>query len=560
MTAAPLAPPEARPDRRRQIANALVRHGLGYAVGVVGLERFVPFHRGLLGHPRRAEAYTRPEHLRMVLEDLGAAAVKLGQIVSTRADLIPPDHARELAKLQDQVPPEPFEAIRAVIEGELGRPLEDLFASFDPVPIAAASIGQAHTARRHDGTEVVVKVRRPGVVEQVEQDLEILQGLAAAASRRWERAKELDVVGLAEEFGRTLRAELDYVREARNAERFAGSFADDPAVHLPAVFWDTTSSRVLTLERIRGIKVDDVAALSAAGIDRPALAERAARVVLKMVFEDRFFHADPHPGNFFIEPDGRIGLVDFGMVGSLDDRTADLLAGILVAIARSDVDAIVDGFLALGVARGRIDRGRLREDVEHVLGPYYARPLGEIRVGPLLREVLDVVRRHRLRLPRDLALLLKTVMMNEALGATIDPGFRLAAVVEPYARDVMLRQLSPRAWAKRLGRAGLDAAMIGPELPRRLDRLLTDLERGSVEIGMRPVAFERVLHRIERLGDRIVLGIVAAAVLSGLAMLVSSYRPSGAEAWTALALAAGIFVSGALAGYVARGAGRGDRE
>ena len=537
MTAVAGAPPVEQHARRRQITEVLLRHGLGYVVGIVGLERFVPFHRGLLGHPRRTEPYTRPEHLRMALEDLGATAVKLGQIASTRTDLLPPDHARELAKLQDQVPPEPFEAIRGVIETELGQRLEELFASFDPVPIAAGSIGQAHSARLRDGTDAVVKVRRPGVVEQVEQDLQILQTLAAATSRRWERASELDLVGLADEFGRAIRAELDYVREARNAERFARNYADDPAVHVPAVFWDTTSSRVLTLERIGGIKIDDVAALDAAAIDRPALAERAARVVLKMVFADRFFHADPHPGNFFVEPGGRIGLIDMGMVGSLDDRTAEQLGAMLIAISRSDADLIVDGFLELGVARRRVDRERLREDVEHILGPYYGRPLGEITIGPLLREVFDIVRRHHLRLPRDLALLLKTLIMNEALGATIDPGFRLAAVLEPYARELTQGQLSPRAWATRMGRAGLDAALLGPDLPRRLHRLLTDLERGGVEIGMRPVGFEDLVRRIERLGDRIVLGVIAAALLSGLAMLVSAYRPSGAAAWTAVALA-----------------------
>ena len=560
MTAAAAAPPVDRRDRRRQIAGVLLRHGLGYVVGVVGLERFVPFHRGLLGHPRRAEAYTRPEHLRMALEDLGAAAVKIGQIASTRTDLIPPDHARELAKLQDQVPPEPSEAIRAVIETELGRPLGDLFASFDPAPIAAASIGQAHAALLADGTEVVVKVRRPGVVQQVEQDLGILQALSAAASHRWDRAREVDVVGLADEFARTLRAELDYVREARSAERFARGFADDPAVHIPAVFWDTTSPRVLTLERIRGIRIDDVGGLDAAGIDRPALAERAARVVLRMIFEDRFFHADPHPGNFFVEPDGRIGLIDFGMVGSLDDRTVEQLGGMLVAIARSDPDAMVDGLLALGIARGHVDRARLHEDVEHVLGPSYARPLGEIAIAVLLRELLDIVRRHRLRLPRDLALLMKTLMMNEALGAALDPGFRLAAVIEPYAHQVMRRQLSPRMWTRRVGRAGLDVALLAPDVPRRLYRLLADLERGSVEIGMRPVGFDELVRRIERLGDRIVLGIIAAAVLSGLGMLMSAYRLTGFEAWTALALTALVFAVGVLAGYVARGVGRRDPD
>ncbi|MEW6638548.1 MAG: AarF/UbiB family protein, partial [Actinomycetota bacterium] len=239
---------------------------MGYMVGVFGLERFVPFHRGILGHPRREEPYTRPEHLRMALEELGATFVKLGQILSTRPDLMPPDYQEELARLQDAAPPIPSEAVEEAVRAELGQPVEEAFATFEREPLAAASIGQAHAATLRDGTEVVVKVRRPGVVEQIEEDLRILQSLAVRASRRWEVAEQYDVVALAQEFAQTLRAELDYVREGRNAERFAENFADDPGVHVPKVFWETSTSRVLTLERLRGIKVNDVEALDAAGI------------------------------------------------------------------------------------------------------------------------------------------------------------------------------------------------------------------------------------------------------------------------------------------------------
>jgi ubiquinone biosynthesis protein len=232
--------------------------------------------------------------------------------------LIPREYQVELAKLQGQAPPVPAHEIEAVLQAEFGRPVADVFASFDTEPLAAASIGQVHAASLADGTEVVVKVRRPGVVEQVEAHLEILQNLAAAASRRSELADQYDLVGLAQEFGQSLRAELDYLREGRNAERFAENFAVSTDVHIPRVFWDTTTSRVLTLERVRGIKISDGAALAAAEIDRVKLAKRAANVLVKMVFDDGFFHADPHPGNFFVESDGRLGLIDFGLVGRLE--------------------------------------------------------------------------------------------------------------------------------------------------------------------------------------------------------------------------------------------------
>lgn len=533
--------------RYRQVAGILARHGFGYLVGLAGLAQFVPFHRGLLGHPRRPAPYTQPEHVRMALEELGAASIKLGQILSTRADLLPPDYQAELAKLQDAAPPVPGDLVRERVEAELGRPVEELFAAFDPEPLAAASIGQAHAATLPDGTHVVVKVRRPGVVEQMEEDLEILEDLAVRLSRRWDLADQYDLVGLAREFSQALRAELDYIREGRSAERFRASFAGDPTVHIPRVYWETTTSRVLTLERIQGIKIDDLAALDAAVIDRRALAERSARIILKMVFEDGFFHADPHPGNFFIEPEGRIGLIDFGMVGTVDERTREQLFRLLLAVTSQDADRLADALLDLGVVHGRVVRDHLRRDLEHLVSRYYGRPLGEIEIGPLLEETLAIVRQHHLRLPPSLALLLKAMVMNEGLGARLDPSFRLTTVLPRYVRRLMRQQYSPSLWARRLNEAGMDAAMLGVELPHQLRRILGELERGELEVGMRPAGLGSLGRRFERLANRIVLGIIAAALINGLAVLMSVYHPAGWQQWTGPVFAA-IFVVAAVLG------------
>ncbi len=312
-------------DRYRVIAETLARHGLGVLLGASGIERFIPFHRSLARYAHRSEKYSTAQHVRLALEELGPTFVKLGQVLSTRSDLLPPAYLNELAKLQDSLSPVPPGVITDVLESELGGTVDDIFDSFDLTPLASASIGQAHAATLADGTEVVVKVRRPGAVEQVEVDLEILQNLAAQADRRWEDAAGYDLPGLAEEFARTLRAELDYLAEGRNAERFAENFADHPGVHIPAIHWETTTSRVLTVERLRGLKVSDLDALDRADVDRPALAARAAEVVAQMSFDDGFFHADPHPGNLFIEADGRIGLIDFGMVGVVDTELRERL-------------------------------------------------------------------------------------------------------------------------------------------------------------------------------------------------------------------------------------------
>jgi ubiquinone biosynthesis protein len=536
-------------ERSRQIANILVRHGLGYLVGVFGLERFVPFQRGLLKHPRRAEPYTQPEHVRMALEELGATFIKLGQILSTRTDLLPPEYLAEFAKLQDAAPTIPIERVQETLLAELGKPIEEVFVTFDPLPLAAASIGQAHAATMPDGTEVVVKVRRPGVVEQVEEDLEILQNLAATASRRWEFASQYDLVGLIQEFAETLHAELDYLREGHNAGRFAANFAGDATVHIPQVFWETTTSRVLTLERIRGIKINDLAALDTSGIDRTVVAEQAARIILKMVFEDRFFHADPHPGNFFIEPGGRIGLIDFGMVGMVDERTQEHLVRVILALTSQDADRLADAFLDLGVTSQQVDRSLLGHDLEHLVSRYYGQPLGEIALGPLLEEMLTIVRRHRLRLPPNLALLVKTIVMNEGLGMQLDPTFRLTSVLVPYAQRLMLRQYSPLFWTKQLGRAGWDALWLVTELPQQLRRILGELERGSLTMNMRPMDVESVIRRFERIGNRIIIGAVLAAFIIGLAMLMASYHPSGWNQWIFFII--GFVSAGVLGVYLA---------
>jgi ubiquinone biosynthesis protein len=537
-------------DRYREIAETLSRHGMGYLVGILGLDRLMPFHHGLLGHERRAEPYTRPEHLRLALEQLGATFVKLGQILSTRPDLLGPEYQAELVKLQDAAPPVPGDEIVDAVASELGRPVDELFATFELEPLAAASIGQAHAATLHDGREVVVKVRRPGIVEQVEEDTEILQNLAVRASHRWEAAAGYDIVGLADEFAQTLRAELDYLREARNGERFAANFAHDPEIHIPHIFWDTTTSRVLTLERIRGINVSDIEALDAAGIDRRALAERATRVVAQMVFEDGFFHADPHPGNFFIEAGGRIGIIDFGMVGEVDDGLREGLGALLLGLTRQDPGRMTDAVLKLTAGDGSIDRQRVQEDLARLMARYQGRAIGDLPIGALIEEVLGILRRHRLQVPRELALLLKAIVMNEGIGAGLDPGFALGRVLAPYAQRFMARELSPAAVARRLGHAALEAAEVGIELPEQLRSLLAAIDSRGLEVHLRADDLELLVARARRLDNRLVAATVAAALIEGLADLLIA-DPGLRRSWRRPAFALGVAATGSLGAYLA---------
>ncbi|HQR32555.1 MAG TPA: AarF/UbiB family protein [Blastocatellia bacterium] len=538
-------------SRYRQIAETLAKHGFGFLLSLLGLDRFLPIHRESFGETSNNQSLTPPQHIRLAMEELGPAFIKLGQLLSTRPDLLPPEYLLELAKLQDDAPPFDTDLAIEVIESELNQSVKEVFANFDRQPLAAASIGQVHAARLLDGSDVIVKVRRPNVVEQIEEDLEILHNLAAAANRRWEFAKRYDLLGLMQEFALTLRAELDYIREGQNADRFAANFAADKTVHIPRVYWETTTSRILTQERIVGVKVSELHALNEFGVANNELAQRGTQAILKMVFEDGFFHADLHPGNFFVEPNGRFGLVDFGMVGVVDEQTQDYLANLILGLSRQDYDRLTDAVLELEVVKHRVDRNELRRDLEHLIKPYFGLTLGQVKLAPLFNETFSVIRRHKLHIPPHLALLIKTIIIAEGIGTRLDPDFHLTEVIAPYADQMMIRLFSPRRLAKKLGQASLDVARLGVEIPQQLRHILNEIDRGGFEVGMKPGTFEPLIDRLERLTNRIVLGVIASAFIVGLAILLSVFRPSGWEHWAGRMFAIGFFFAVLLGAYLA---------
>ena len=515
--------------RSREIASALSRHGLGWLLVRIGLGDLVPFERGWLGHPAREAPYTEAEHLRLAFGKLGATFIKLGQALSTRPDLAPPEYVEQLARLQDAAPPVPFEHICRIVCDELGQPPESMFAEFDPQPLASASIGQVHAARLKTGQAMIVKVQRPGVAEQVERDLEILAGMAEWAEAHTAFGRDYNLPGLVDEFAYSLRNELDYRREGQNGDCFRRHFAGDAGAYIPQVYWEHSTSRVITIERVEGIKLAELSALDGIGIDRRALAKNAVRLMLREVFEFGFFHADPHPGNFFVRSDGSIALIDFGMVGRLDGRLQDTLLRIGLAVARQDAERLTDEFFALGVAGDRVKRAVLQRDLDHFLSRYAGRSLKDLAAAQTMNDVMAIAFRHRLQLPGELVMLLRVVGMSEGLGARLDPDFRLFEFAAPYLQQFWMQHNSPRALAGRLAQASLDAAELGLDLPRRTARLLSQLERGELELNVNHEGLREFTRQLQRMANRLSLTILLAATIIGLGLVMLVCHPAGWE-------------------------------
>ncbi len=508
--------------RYRQIVQVLVRHGLGAVVDQLGLTSLLAWPARLQRREPPPAPQTLAEHVRAAIEELGPTFIKLGQVLSTRPDLVPPDLLHELNKLQDEVPPAPWDQIRQVLEETYGRPLERVFAEFDPTPIGSASLAQVYAAKLHDGTDVVVKVQRPGILRTISIDLEILRDLARLAQERTTLGEIHNLEEIAEEFAFTLRGELDYVREGRNAERLRQNMASLDVVYIPRVFWEYTSERVLVLERISGVKIDDVDGLRAAGLDPHQVILNAAEMIVQQALVDGFFHADPHPGNFFVLEGNVLGVMDFGIVGYLSERVREDLIRLFIVSVLMDSEGIVEQLLRMSVVHHAVDRARLRRDIERILVRYYGLPLKFIRARDVINDILPIVYRHHIGLPTDLWLLGKTLTMWEGLAYTLYPDFDFFAVADPYVRRFLREARAPRALAHRASTVLNQWASLIVETPRHLRPLLMQLEQGQWEIRSRQEVDPRYLAHLDRMVNRITITLLLAALIVGFGLVIPS--------------------------------------
>jgi ubiquinone biosynthesis protein len=515
-------------DRYRQIVMVLAKYRLEEVLSYVGLKRFLFLRWLLRGNPFRKMRYSKPERMRMAIEELGTFFVKMGQILSTRADLLPPAYTKELSKLQSSLKPLPAEAMKKVISRELGHPIEEIFSSFEPTPVGVASIGQVYGCKLIDGTEVVVKVQKPGVPELVKEDMYILGRAAVSATKHWKGAQQYDLVGIVEEISDTIKTETDYIREGHNAEYFIHFFKGNHSIHIPQVFWEYTTERVITMERIHGIGVLDVEALDKAGFDRKELAIRAVDMWLKMVFEGEAFHADPHPGNLFVEADGRLGLVDFGMVVMVDDEVRWYLANALKSILDRDADLLIDALINLGAVSLREEGSRalLRKDMKYVMNHYpniHLQKRAE-SVSSNLGQLFSLLRRQHIQLPSNTFLLLKTIIMAQSLGRGLDPEFDIIPMLETSVKNIYKKKYSIKTALRRLPSAAAELASLVGGLPQRLDRVFKTLERGEIQVRADVSGVEKHIHHLEQIVNRTVIGILGAAIILGLALFFVALR------------------------------------
>jgi ubiquinone biosynthesis protein len=508
--------------RLQEIVAVLVRHGLGDAVRRMGwadtLEK-----AGRLVHWHGAADLARlppPLQVRRALEELGPTFVKLGQILAGRADLFGPEWIAEFEKLHSRVPAVPFEVLHGQLVEDLGGEPSEVFAWFDEKPLAAASIAQVHRARLHDGSEVVVKIRRPGIRAVIEADLRLLERLAGMAAHRWPELRPYGPVALVQEFGRSLRRELDLANECRQAERIAANFADRPEIVIPQVYWDWTHERVNVQAFVDGLPGDALDRAEREGLDRKLLARRGAKAVLKMVVEDGLFHADPHPGNVFYLPGNRIAFIDFGMVGRLSGQRRDELLKLMLGLVQRDAASVADVLLewADGSAAQEM---QLNGDIEAFVDAYHGVPLAQLSLAAMLADVTDILRRHRLSLPSDLALLIKAFISTEGMGRGLDPQFHMAAEALPLLRRALRARYHPRALVLRGWRSLSRMADLLSSVPDDLARLLRSVRHGGVQVHVEVLHLDRVGDQLDRAASRLTLGMVVAALIIGSSIVMT---------------------------------------
>lgn len=514
-------------NRFRQIVAVLIKHGFGQLVDQI-VSADTPL-ANLISKLRKEESaalvpdMTLARRALLVLQELGPTFIKLGQILSTRADLIPDEFIAEFKTLQDNVPPFSFEEARNQIEIELGASLEDLFESFDEKQIATASIGQVYNAMLKTGEEVVVKVQRPNIILTIQRDIDLLYILARLAERQSPDLRLLDPVGIVREFEKAIHRELDYTTELRNAMRFSEAFKYHDQVIIPSVYKQYSGRKVFTMEKIRGIKITSAELV---GSDKKVLARIALNAILYMVFDKGFFHADPHPGNIFALPGNKIAFLDLGMVGRLDEEMRDKMADLIISLNNRDTEGVARSLFVLGKSEKKINFNEFKRDVGEVLDRIQGLPISEIHFSEILQELIQGAKKNRIRVPNDYTLMGKAILTIEGIGRSLDPQLDLEKEAEPFVRKLIERRWSLRKLGNDFYKRSLQMYEWSYDVPVQLVSILDDIQNGNFSVRTEHIEQERALKVWEQIIGKLTAGfVVSSLIISSAIFIISTKEP-----------------------------------
>ncbi|HHT9146160.1 MAG: AarF/ABC1/UbiB kinase family protein [Candidatus Brocadiaceae bacterium] len=513
--------------RLNQILRILTKHGFGFAIQQLHLNDHA-IGRGII-KTRVLRRFTEPPEsravrLRKVLEELGPTFIKLGQILSVRPDLVPLDLCYELSKLQDRVPPFGYEDVKKQIKESFGSYPEKIFASFDPVPFAAASLGQAHRAQLKTGENVVVKVQRPDIRKMVETDIDILYILAQLANRYMHDIKIFDPISIVDEFSRVITKEIDFTYEAHNIDKFCKNFKDSTTVQIPRVFWEYTKQKVITTEEITGIRMSDYLTQPHSDEEKKAVAANGANAILQQIFIDGFFHADPHPGNLFILPDNAAAFVDFGIVGRLDEDTRDVVVNLLIAISTKNINGIIKALEMLGSVAEEHSLRDFKHDISDFVERFYDIPLRQIEISTILPQAIELMTRHKLRIPPQFHVMIKAIATIDGVARQLDPDFNTIAHTRPFVEKLVHERLDPKRIFKDVALYSSELLDILKVIPKDIYEIIKKVKKGTLKIEFEHQGLSKFIAEMDKSSNRISFSLVISALIIGSSLIIMANK------------------------------------
>ncbi|MCK5459588.1 AarF/ABC1/UbiB kinase family protein [Candidatus Parcubacteria bacterium] len=511
--------------RVKEILLVLSKYSLGYFLNLPAVEKYFKIGKKIFVKKIKKDAFGRltiPQRTRLACEELGPTFVKLGQILSTRPDLIPREFTEEFSKLQDNVPPFAFFQVEKLFEEEFGKSIDELFVEFNDRPVAAASLSQVHKAKLANGEVVAVKIQRPNIKERIKSDISILFDLVKFMEKKLVNGYIYQPMEIVKEFSRTIKQELDFVSEGRNIDKFRINFKENEAVCIPKVYWQLTTPKILTMEYINGVKISDVNKSKNSRFDKKIISARGADMILKQIFKDGFFHGDPHPGNIFVMKNNVVALLDFGMVGRVDEDTMADMANLLIATIEKDADKIIKILEKMDIVCSDINLKELKIEIKNFVDKYYGISLKQLEIGVIIEEILEIMIHHQIKIPSDLVLLSKSLVIIEWVGRDLDPDFDMVSHAKPFAKELLSKKYSIiNLWKK--GRATTEELFDFLQIfPKEFSLLIKSLRKGEFNINFQHKGLERLILEIDRASNRLSFSMIIGSLIIGSSFVIQA--------------------------------------